>query len=94
MMMIDAIIHPAIIMAGLAVTAVAFARARGPWARYQALKAEDANIARYEFWRGGARDADSPGGSAAIELARTQVRNGALVVGAGLTITIAGVLLS
>ncbi len=35
-------------------------RARGPWARYRALKAQDANIARYEAWRGGLRDDARP----------------------------------
>ncbi len=39
--------------AGVVLVVIGYTRARGPWARYQALKAEDANIARYESWRGG-----------------------------------------
>ena len=41
-------------VAGVALIAVGYQRARGPYARYQALKAQDANVARYESWRGGA----------------------------------------
>ena len=51
-------------------SSIGYARARGPWARYQALKEQDANIARYESWRGGSaatrhdrrvgRDGDPP----------------------------------
>ena len=43
-------------LAGVALVVFGYTRARGPWARYQALKAEDANVARYESWRGGLRD--------------------------------------
>ena len=42
--------------AGVVLSRVGYTRARGPWARYQALKAQDANVARYESWRGGVRD--------------------------------------
>jgi len=45
-----------LILLGVAAIAFGYARARGPWARYQALKAQDENIARYESWRGGLRD--------------------------------------
>ena len=39
-----------------------YTRARAPWARYQALKEQDANVARYEAWRGGVRGDDRPDG--------------------------------
>ena len=42
--------------AGAVLIAVGYLRAKGPWARYQALRAQDENIARYESWRGGLRD--------------------------------------
>ena len=42
-------------IAGVVLIVVGFARARGPWSRYQALKEQDANVARYEAWRGGLR---------------------------------------
>ena len=35
-------------LAGIALIGVGYTRARGPWTRYQALKAQDANVARYE----------------------------------------------
>ena len=41
--------------AGVALMAIGYTRARGPWSRYQALKEQDANVARYESWRGGLR---------------------------------------
>ena len=46
-----------------------YGRARGPWARYQELKAQDANVARYEAWRGGVRDdAGTTGASVAMAI--------------------------
>ena len=53
-------------LAGVALIAVGYTRARGPWARYQALKAQDANVARYEAWRGGVRDDGATGASVAM----------------------------
>ena len=39
--------------AGVALIVIGYTRARGPLARYSALKEQDANVARYEAWRGG-----------------------------------------
>ena len=47
---------------GLLLVVVGLMRARGPWARYRALKAQEDNIARYESWRGGLRDTGPTGG--------------------------------
>ena len=64
-------------VAGVVLIVVGYSRARGPWARYQALKAQDANVARYESWRGGVRGATSKtGASVAMELLRRQARIG------------------
>lgn len=81
-----------LILLGVAAMAAGYARARGPWQRYQALKAQEANIARYESWRGGLRDTGPTGASVAMELARSQARNGAIVMAAGFAITILGFL--
>jgi len=83
-----------LILVGLGVGAIGFgyARARGPWARYQALKAQDENIARYESWRGGLRDSGTTGASVAMELLRKQARDGALIAVAGLVIVVVGLL--
>ena len=82
----------ALIGIGVALMVVGYLRARGPWARYQALKAQDANIARYESWRGGLRDSGTTGASVAMAVLRAQARNGALIAGAGGAMALAGLL--
>lgn len=86
------ILNLVLILLGVAAIAAGYARARGPWARYQALKAQDANIARYESWRGGIRDSGTTGASIAMELLRKQARDGALIAAAGLVIAVLGFL--
>jgi hypothetical protein len=81
-----------LILLGIAAIAAGYARARGPWARYQALKAQDENIARYESWRGGLRDTGTTGASIAMELLRKQARDGALIAVAGFVIAVLGLL--
>jgi hypothetical protein len=81
-----------LILLGVAAIAFGYARARGPWARYQALKAQDENIARYESWRGGLRDTGTTGASIAMELLRKQARDGALIAVAGFAIAVLGFL--
>ena len=81
-----------LILVALGVAAIAFgySRARGPWARYQALKAQEANIARYESWRGGLRDSGQTGASVAMDMARSQARQGGILIAAGIAIAILG----
>ena len=86
------IINAALWIAGVVLIAVGYSRARGPWARYQALKAQDENIARYESWRGGLRDTGTTGASIAMELLRKQARDGALIAVAGFVIAVLGLL--
>jgi uncharacterized membrane protein len=62
---------------GIVLIALGFIRARGPYARYQELKAQDANIARYEAWRGGVRDSAPTGASVAMKMLRRQAQIGA-----------------
>ena len=47
-------------LGGVILIAIGYTRAKGPWSRYQALKEQDANVARYEAWRGGVRDDGPP----------------------------------
>lgn len=82
-----------LVLLGVAVVIIGVSRARGPWSRYQALKAQDENIARYESWRGGLRDTGTTGASIAMELLRKQARDGALIAVAGIVIAVAGFLL-
>jgi hypothetical protein len=83
-----------LILAGIAATAAGYARFREPWSRYQALKAQETNIARYESWRGGLRDSGPTGASVAMAMFRAAARNAAIVMAAGVAVIILGVLLS
>ena len=82
-----------LILLGVVAVAAGYARFRGPWARYQALKAQDANIARYESWRGGLRDSGTTGASVAMEILRKQVRDAAIVMAAGGAFVVIGLFL-
>jgi hypothetical protein len=77
-------------VAGVVLIVSGFTRARGPWSRYQALREEDANVARYEAWRGGLRDGAQGGPSIAMEVLRRQARNGALIAVVGFVLVFAG----
>ena len=83
-----------LILAGIAATAAGYARFRAPWAKYQALKAQEANIARYESWRGGLRDTGITGASVAMDMLRGQARNAGVVMAAGVAVLVLGLLLS
>jgi len=61
-------------LGGISLIAIGYSRARGPWSRYQALKAQDANVARYEAWRGGIRDDGLTGASVAMAILRRQAQ--------------------
>ena len=63
-------------VAGVVLIVVGYAARAGPWARYQALKEQDANVARYEAWRGGVRDDGTTGASVAMEILRRQAQIG------------------
>jgi hypothetical protein len=76
--------------AGAALIVVGYLRGRAPWARYQALKDEDANVARYEAWRGGLRDSGKTGASVAMDILRGQIRSAAVIAGIGVVLVIAG----
>jgi hypothetical protein len=81
-----------LILLGLAIGAAGVLRFRGPWGRYQALKAQESNIARYESWRGGVRDTGQTGASVAMDMARGQARNAGIVIAAGAVVAILGIL--
>jgi len=75
---------------GALLVAVGYTRARGPWARYQALKEQDANIARYDAWRGGIRDTGQTGASVAMQILRRQAQLGAATAIVGVVLIVAG----
>jgi uncharacterized membrane protein len=79
--------------AGIALIAVGYLRARAPYARYQALKAQDANVRRYEQWRGGIRDDSRTGASVAMQILRRQAQAGALIALVGFVLVFLGFLI-
>ena len=82
-----------LMLLGIAITIAGLARARRPWGRYQELKAQDQNVARYEAWRGGVRNDAQTGASIAMAVLRRQAQAGATVAAAGLAILVVGFLL-
>ena len=78
---------------GIALIIIGYQRARAPWSRYQALKAQDENIARYESWRGGSRSDGKTGASVAMQLLRRQARMGGAIAIAGFVLVFLGFLI-
>jgi hypothetical protein len=77
--------------AGIVLIAVGYLRIRGPWARYQQLKDQEANLARYEGWRGTRLRDDGP--SAASLMAgemMARVRLWGLAIGGGFVLVFVG----
>jgi hypothetical protein len=80
----------ALIAAGVVLIAVGAVRARDPYRRYMALKEQDANVARYEAWRGGSRPDGKTGASVAMAMLRRRAQVGAGIVIAGVVLVVAG----
>jgi hypothetical protein len=79
--------------AGIVLVVVGYTRARGPWSRYQALKEQDQNVARYEAWRGGLRDDGETGASIAMQVLRRQAQRAGLIAIAGVVLIFLGFLI-
>jgi hypothetical protein len=75
---------------GVALIAFGYLRARGPYRRYMDLKEQDANVARYEAWRGGPRADGKTGASVAMQLLRRQAQIGGAIVIAGVVLVFLG----
>jgi len=81
-------------LGGIALIAVGYQRWRGPWSRYQGLKEQDANAARYNAWRGGVRDdSGTTGASVAMQILRRQWQIGAAIIAAGIVLIVLGFLI-
>lgn len=76
---------------GVVLIAVGYLRAKGPWSRYQALKEQEANISRYEGWRGTRLRDDGPSAASlmAAEM-RRRAQIGGLILLAGFILVFAG----
>ena len=75
---------------GGALIAIGFSRARGPWLRYRQLLDQEANVARYEAWRGGIRDSSPTGASVMMAMFRRQALIGAGIAIVGVVLVVAG----
>ena len=75
-----------LLVAGVVLIAGGAYRAKAPYQRYMALKEQDANIARYEAWRGGVRSESKTGASVAMDILRRQAQIGAGIVIAGIVL--------
>ena len=82
-----------LLSAGVALVVLGYTRARVPWARYQALKSEDENIARYESWRGGLRSHETTGATVAMSLLRRQAQMAGAVAIVGVVLIFLGFLI-
>jgi uncharacterized membrane protein len=80
-------------VAGIALIALGYRRAKAPWSRYQALKEQDANAARYNAWRGGVRDDGTTGASVAMAILRRQTQIAAGIGFAGFVLVFLGFLI-
>jgi hypothetical protein len=80
-------------LAGVALIVVGYTRARRPWARYRALKEQDANAARYGAWRGGIRDDSTTGASVAMAILRRQAQTAGAIAIVGVVLVFIGFLI-
>jgi hypothetical protein len=88
------LLNIALWLAGVALIVIGYTRARGPWARYQQLKSQEANVARYESWRGGVRNNEGPtGASVAMAEFRRQAQIGGAIAIAGVVLVFVGFLI-
>jgi uncharacterized membrane protein len=78
---------------GIVLIAIGYREAKGPWNRYQVLKEQDANEARYASWRGGLRDDSTTGASVAMQILRRQAQRGAIIAAVGFVLVFLGFLL-
>jgi hypothetical protein len=76
---------------GVALIALGYLRAKGPWSRYQELMEQEANISRYEGWRGTRLRDDGPSAASimAQEMRRRAQIGGAILL-AGFVLVFVG----
>ncbi len=87
------LVNIALWLGGIVLIVVGYTRAKGPWARYQALKAQDENVARYESWRGGIRNDGKTGASVAMAVLRQHAQRAGLIAIVGFVLVFLGFLI-
>ena len=60
--------------------------------RYRRLKEQDANVARYEAWRGGTRSGGDTGASVAMQVLRRRHGTGVIIGVVGFVLVVVGFL--
>jgi len=79
---------------GVALIAVGYLRARDPWRRYQALRAQQENADRYDAWRGRssapAAELGPSGADVAMAMFRRRAQVGAALAVLGFFLVFAG----
>ncbi|MCU0504480.1 MAG: hypothetical protein MUE82_01695 [Chloroflexi bacterium] len=75
---------------GILLVVIGYTRAAPAWRRYRALTEQDANVRRYEQWRGGPRLDDRTGASVAMEVLRRRARIWGLVALGGVVLVFLG----
>ena len=89
-----AVLALVLIVAGVVLIVIGTVRFRPPYQRYKALQEQDANVARYEAWRGGLRSDDSKtGASVAMQILRRQAQIAGAIIGAGVVLLVIGFIL-
>ena len=78
----------AMLLAGVVLIVVGVMRARDPYRRYMELREQDANVARYEAWRGGVRSDSKTSASVAMQVLRRRAQIGGLIVIAGVVLVV------
>ena len=78
---------------GIVLVVIGYTRAKGPWARYQALREQDANISRYESWRGGLRTHEQTGATVAMAMLRRQAQLAGAIAIVGIVLIFLGFLI-
>ena len=87
------LLNVALWLAGVALIVFGAMTIRRPLARLRDLEATQANLRRYDSWRGGRRTAVDPGVTGADimrQVLRAQIRKWAVVIAAGVVLVIAG----
>jgi uncharacterized membrane protein len=82
-----------LLIAGVVLIVLGAVRARDPYRRYMALREQDANVARYEAWRGGPRADPKTGSSVAMRVLRRKAQIGGAIVIAGVMLIFLGFLI-
>ncbi len=87
------IVGLALLVLGIVLIAVGYSRAAPAWRRYRQLTAQDANVRRYEQWRGGVRGDEKTGASVAMDVLRRRARLWGLVAVGGFVLVFVGFVL-